>query len=131
MAKKVFTYRGHTIEELQKMPLDALAKLLPARQRRNLKRGFTPEQKKILDKIKKAKKGETVKLRTHCRDLIVLPEMVGLTFEIHNGKEFSRVVIQPEMIGHYFGEFALTRKKVVHGAPGMGATKSSLYVPLK
>lgn len=131
MAKKIFTYRGHTLEELKNMPLDAVAKLIPSRQRRSLKRGFTPEQKKILDKIRKAAKGETVKLRTHCRDLVVLPEMVGLTFEIHNGKEFSRVMIQPEMIGHYLGEFALTRKKVTHGAPGMGATKSSLYVPLK
>lgn len=130
MAKK-FTYRGYTLEELQKMPRDQFIELLPARQRRTLKRGFTQRQKKLLMKIKKVKKGEKVRLKTHCRDMVVLPEMVGITIEIHNGKEFTRVEIKPEMIGHYLSEFAPTRRRVRHGAPGMGATRSSLYIPLK
>ncbi len=131
MARKVFKYRGHTLEELQEMGIDKFIELLPARQRRTLRRGLSPRQKKLLQKIKRFKNGEKVKLRTHARDLIILPEMVGLTIEVHNGKEFQRVEIKEEMVGHYLGEFALTRKRVQHGSPGMGATRSSMYVPLK
>jgi small subunit ribosomal protein S19 len=70
-------------------------------------------------------------IRTHSRDFVVLPEMVGMTIEVYNGQEFNRFEIQPEMIGHYLGEFVQTRKRVEHSAPGVGATKSSKYVPLK
>jgi small subunit ribosomal protein S19 len=70
-------------------------------------------------------------IRTHARDMVILPEMVGTTIAVHNGKEFVPVEIVPEMIGHRLGEFAITNKRVVHGRPGVGATKSSMYVPLK
>ncbi len=82
-------------------------------------------------KIEKAKNGEKVKLHTHCRDVIITPEMLGLTFHVYNGKAFVKVHIIPEMLGHYLAEFALTRGRVRHGMPGIGATKSSLYIPLK
>ncbi len=136
MARKEFIYRGYTLEELQQMPLDNVIQLFPSRQRRSLKRGFLPRQKKVLEKIRKLKKdgnqgGRPRIIKTHCRDMIVLPEMVGVTFGIYNGKEFTEVIIQPEMIGCYFGEFAPTRKRVAHGDPGMGATRSSMFVPLK
>ncbi len=136
MARKVFKYRGYTLEELQQMPLDNVIDLFPSRQRRALKRGFLPRQKKVLEKIRKLKKEENKGgrpriIKTHCRDMIVLPEMIGLTFGIYNGKEFTEVTMQPEMIGCYFGEFAPTRKRVEHGDPGMGATRSSMFVPLK
>lgn len=136
MARKEFIYRGYTLEELQQMPLDNVIDLFPSRQKRSLKRGFLPRQKKVLEKIRKLKKdgnkgGRPQIIKTHCRDMIVLPEMVGLTFGIYNGKEFTEVTIQPEMIGCYFGEFAPTRKRVEHGDPGMGATRSSMFVPLK
>ncbi|WP_457554839.1 30S ribosomal protein S19 [Candidatus Pyrohabitans sp.] len=131
MARREFRYRGYTLDELRQMSMDELISLLPARQRRSLKRGLTPLQKKLMEKVKKALSGERVKLRTHARDMIILPSMVGLTFEVHNGKDWHRVEIKPEMIGHYLGEFSLTRKRVQHGSPGMGATRSSMYVPLK
>jgi small subunit ribosomal protein S19 len=139
LAKKVFKYHGHTLKELQKMSLEELAKLLPARQRRSLKRGFLPRQQNVLDKMRKLNKlskdkedgGKPVVIKTHCRDMIVLPEMVGTTFGIYNGKEFVQVTLTSEMIGSYFGEFAPTRQKVQHGDPGMGATRSSMFVPLK
>jgi small subunit ribosomal protein S19 len=135
MARKEFSYRGMGIEELQKMPMDTFISLLPSRQRRSLKKGLPPEKRKLLVKLRKAKEalnnGEQIIVRTHCRDMIVLPEMVGLTVGIYSGKEFTVVEIQPEMVGHFFGEFALTRRRVRHSAPGIGATKSSMYVPLK
>jgi len=132
MAKKIFTFQGHTLEELKKMKLEEVAKLMPARLRRSLLRRTAHEkQKKILKKIDRAKRGEEVKLRTHSRDLVITPDMVGLLLEVHNGKEFVKVEIKQEMIGHMLGEFALTRKRVKHGEAGIGATRSSMYIPLK
>ena len=132
---KKFTYRGYTLEELQKMPMDEFIKLLPARQRRSLLRGLTEQQRILLENIRRAKKkmaeGKKVVIKTHVRDMVILPEMVGLTIHVYNGREFVPVEIKPEMIGHYLGEFAITCKPVKHGAPGVGASRSSMYVPLK
>jgi len=132
---KEFRYKGYTLEELQKMSMDEFIKLLPARQRRSLLRGLTEAQRILLKKIRKAReamrRGKKVVIRTHVRDMIILPEMVGLTIHVYNGKEFVPVEIKPEMIGHYLGEFAITCKPVKHGAPGIGASRSSMYVPLK
>jgi small subunit ribosomal protein S19 len=127
MAKKEFTYRGKTLEELKKMSINEFKELLPARQRRSLKRGFTDQQKRLFKKIKE-KRGD---IKTHCRDMIILPEMVGSMIKVHNGKEFAVVRITEEMLGHYLGEFALTRKKVTHSAPGIGSTKSSSSLSVK
>jgi small subunit ribosomal protein S19 len=127
-----FTYRGYTLEQLQQMSMDEFIKLLPSRQRRSLKRGLTETQRKLLEKVRKYKRlGINKPIRTHARDMVILPEMVGTTIAVHNGKEFVPVEIVPEMIGHRLGEFAITNKRVVHGRPGVGATKSSMYVPLK
>jgi len=136
LARKVFKYKGYTLEELQEMSLEEVMKLYPARQRRSLKRGFLPRQQKVLDKMRKLNKegtkdGRPVVVRTHCRDMIVIPEMVGTTFGTYDGHNFVEVKITPEMLGHYFGEYAPTRQRVQHGDPGMGATRSSMFVPLK
>ncbi|WP_409199560.1 30S ribosomal protein S19 [Methanobrevibacter sp. DSM 116169] len=136
MARKEFKYRGYTLKELQEMSLDDVIALLPSRQRRSLKRGFLPRQQIVLDKMRKLKKeenkgGKPIVIKTHCRDMIVIPEMVGTRFGIYNGQHFVEVEIAPEMIGCYFGEFAPTRQRVQHGDPGMGATRSSMFVPLK
>ncbi len=135
---KKFRYRGRSLEELMEMPLDELVQLLPSRQRRSLLRGFTPAQKKLLLKIRKVKKrmqeGKLKRppvIRTHVRDLVILPEMVGLTIAVYNGKEFVPVRIVPAMIGHYLGEFSHTTKIVQHGEPGLKATRSSLHVASK
>ncbi len=125
-----FRYRGYTLEELQKMPLNELVKLLPARARRSLKRGFTEQQIGLIKRIEEAlnamKEGKPQpKIKTHARDMIILPFMVGLTIQVYNGKEYVPVKITPEMIGHYLGEFALTRKYPKHSGPGVGATRTS------
>jgi len=99
---------------------------------RAIARGLSPRHKKLLEKIKEWKENNIQKpIRTHLRDMIILPEMVGMKFAVHNGKEFVTIEIVPEMIGHRLGEFVLTRKRVVHGAPGIGATRSSMFIPLK
>lgn len=127
--KKVFTYRGYSLEELQKFTIEEFMPLLSSRMRRNLKRGLTERQEKLLNDIEKTTPGTPIK--THCRNMVILPSFVGHTINIHNGKEFQRVDIQPNMIGHYLGEFALTRQKVTHTGPGVGATRSSKFMPLK
>ncbi|MFB6266044.1 MAG: 30S ribosomal protein S19 [Halodesulfurarchaeum sp.] len=128
-----FTYRGHDLDELQDMRLEEVAELLPARQRRTITRGLSPEHEKLLEEAREAEPEETANdpIRTHLRDMPVLPEFVGLTFAVHNGQEFERVEVEPEMIGHYLGEFQLTRQQVEHGQAGIGATRSSKFVPLK
>lgn len=131
-----FRYRGYTLEELLKMPRDEFIKLLPSRQRRSLLRGPTEAQRKLLEKIEKARRAiaegkKPPVIKTHVRDMVILPEMVGLTIHVYNGKEFIPVHITPEMIGHYLGEFAPTTKRVVHGAPGLRATRSSMFIALK
>jgi len=135
MVKKIYNYRGHTQEELNAMSMDELVKILPSRARRSLTSGLNEEQKKLLKKVKKAqealKEGKKEVVKTHCRDTPILPDMVGLDFEIYNGKEFTRVEIKTEMIGQYLGEYSLTRRPVKHSAPGVGATRSSLFVPIK
>jgi len=132
---KEFTYRGHTINELQSISMDEFIRLLPSRQRRSLQRGLNPEQRKLLENIRRARKvlkeGGKAVIKTHARDMIILPEMVGATVLVHNGKEFTAVEIAPEMVGHYLGEFAITNRPVKHGSPGIGASRSSMYVPLK
>ncbi len=130
-----FKYRGFTLEDLKKMNMDQFIQLLPSRARRSLKRGLPPRQKKLLERLRRAyrakKRGKDLLTRTHVRDMIIFPEMVGLKIGVYNGKVFEIVEIKPEMIGHYLGEFSLTRRRVQHGSPGIGATRSSKYVPLK
>jgi small subunit ribosomal protein S19 len=132
---KDFSYRGHSLVSLTGMSMDEFITLLPSRQRRSLQRGLTPEQRILLEKLREAKEaqkqGKEVNLKTHVRDLIILPEMVGVKIQIHHGKEFVAVEIKPEMLGHDTGEFAITNTPVRHGTPGIGASRSSMYVPLK
>jgi len=129
---RIFTYRGKTLEELQKMTLQEFSGLVTSRIRRRIARGFSPTEKKfVADVLKAAKAGDKTPIRSHCRDVIITPQMVGALVALHNGKEYVNFEITQAQIGHYLGEFALTRKRVQHGAPGIGATKSSLFVPLK
>ncbi len=127
MAKKEFTYRRKTLEELKKMSLNEFAELVPARQRRSLKRGLTDQQKRLLNKLRKGEKN----IKTHCRNMITLPEMVGQAIQVHDGKSFITIRITDEMIGHSLGEFTLNRRRVSHSAPGIGATRSSASLSVK
>jgi small subunit ribosomal protein S19 len=125
--REEFTYHGFRIEELQKMGMAELLPIMPARVRRKVSRGLTRGEVHLHSRFKS---GDT-RIRTHLRDMVIMPDMIGKEVEIYNGKEFMKVEIQPESVFHYFGEFALTRRKVTHGSAGIGATRSSKYVPLK
>ncbi|MEM3143666.1 MAG: 30S ribosomal protein S19 [Candidatus Nitrosotenuis sp.] len=129
---KEYDYRGIPLEQLQNMSLEKLFEIFPARARRSLTRGITDGKRKLIEEIKLDKAGKLKNpIKTHIRDLIILPYMVGVTINVHSGKEFVPVTITPQMIGHYVGEYVRTNKRVQHGAPGVGASRSSLYVPLK
>ena len=127
-----FTYRGLSQKELEELPLDKMLKLFPSRARRSLTRGINDGKRKLIEEMKAAKAG-TLKnpINTHLRDVLILPAMVGVTLNVFSGKGFKPVTITTEMIGHYLGEYVITNKRVSHGAPGVGASRSSLYVPLK
>lgn len=125
MAK--FIFRGKPMEDVEKMESKELAEILTSRKRRSLEKGFGYEQKKLLKKIKEGKGF----VKTHRRDMIIIPQMIGRKIGIHNGREFVAVEIRPEMVGHCLGEFAMTRKETKHSSPGMGATRGSKFVPLK
>lgn len=135
MAKE-FMYMGKTLNELQQLSLEDFAKLTNSRARRSLVRGL---EKTTLSKIQEAFKqhqgarpGPNVKaIRTHSRDFVIIPQMVGLKFAVHRGNSFEPVEIQPEMLGHRLGEYVLTRKPVKHGKAGIGSTKSSSAVTAK
>ena len=129
---KEFTYRGLSQKELESLPIDKILQLFPARARRSLTRGINDNKRKLLGEIKATKAG-TLKnpINTHLRDVLILPNMVGVTVNVYSGKEFRPVTITTEMVGHYLGEYVITNKRVSHGAPGVGASRSSLYVPLK
>ena len=131
MVKK-FTFHGLSTEETESLTGEKLFDLLSSRARRSLKRGINDQKRKLIGEIKMKKAGKlSGDIKTHLRELIILPYMTGVTVNVFSGKEFVPIVIATEMIGHYLGEYVITNKRVSHGAPGVGASRSSLYVPLK
>ncbi|MSS75243.1 30S ribosomal protein S19 [Candidatus Pacearchaeota archaeon] len=121
-SKEVF-YRGQNVEDLKKLDAREVAKFIPSRSRRSVLRNFQNHESfiKRCETQFNAKK----KIKTHLRDIVILPRLVGMTIGIHAGKSFTDLAITHRMIGHRLGEFALTRTKVQHGNPGLGSTKSS------
>ncbi|MFT4310098.1 MAG: ribosomal protein S19 family protein [Candidatus Woesearchaeota archaeon] len=124
MAKKEFTYRGKTLDVLQKMSTKEFAGLVPSRSRRKLLRGLTDAEKLFVKSVEVSSKP----VKTHCRDMIVLPFMVGKTIKVHRGNTFEDVIVEPEMLGYRLGEFALSRKRAKHNDAGVGKKKSKVNV---
>ena len=125
ITKKDFTFRGKTLEELQKLDVREFAKYLKSRQRRTVLRQFQEIEKFIARAKIKIAKNKPV--RTHYRDLVIVPAMVGMRLNIYNGRNFVPVDVIGEMLGHEFGEFSMTRVKVKHGGAGIGATKGTKH----
>lgn len=133
---KTFSYRGVDLDQLVKISQTELKRLFPCRIRRKLNRGLKRKPQTLLRKLRRAKKeaGPMEKpaiVKTHLRNMIILPEMIGSILGVYNGRVFNQVEIKAEMIGHYLGEFSITYKPVKHGRPGIGATHSSRFIPLK
>ena len=137
--KKTFkksTYRGIELEKLLEVNMDVLVKLMKSRQQRRFSHGIHHRYDRLLKKLRKSKKecpyGEKPKpVRTHLRNCIVLPEMVGSIVDVYGGKYWNSVEVKADMIGHYLGEFSLTYKPIKHGKVGVGATRSSKFTSLK
>jgi|TARA_B110000263_G_scaffold161869_1_gene140774 small subunit ribosomal protein S19 len=127
-SKKEFTYRGLAIDKLKELSFEDFMVMVPSRQRRTFRRGLSQQQAKLITDSNN--KPEKV-IRTHRREMIIVPQFVGRTFAVHNGREFVNIEIMAEMIGLYFGELAPTRTSPTHTGPGVGATKSSKFMPLK
>ena len=125
-------YRGHELHELVEMKIHNVVKLFRSRQRRRYARGIQKKYDTLLKKIRKAKlecpEGEKPKgVKTHLRNAIILPEMVGSVVEVYRGNDFVPVEIKADMIGTYLGEYSMTYKPIAHGKLGVGATKSSKF----
>jgi len=129
MAKKEFTYRGKSTEELLKLDTREFGKLLPSKRKRCVLRNFQDIENFV--KRCKTKLGRGKRIKTQARDIIVVPQMVGMKIEVYNGKEYVNLNVVWDMIGHRLGEFSPTRKKVAHSAPGIGATRSSAALSVK
>jgi len=133
---KKFTYRGLSLEELVALKNEKLIELFTSKQRRRFNRGLKHKYQRFIQKLRKAKKNlqpgeKPAPVKTHMRDAIILPEMVGSVVGIHSGKEFTNVEIKFDMIGTYLGEYGITYKPITHGKPGVGATKGSAHTALK
>ncbi|KAJ0111162.1 hypothetical protein Patl1_03228 [Pistacia atlantica] len=141
---KKFSFRGVDLDALLDMSTDELVKMFNARARRRLPSIFAylifllvvSERLDLIKKLRKAKReaalGEKPEpVRTHLRNMIIVPEMIGSIVGVYNGKTFNQVEIKPEMIGHYLAEFSISYKPVKHGRPGIGATHFSRFIPLK
>ncbi|KAJ2162386.1 40s ribosomal protein S15 [Coemansia sp. RSA 552] len=131
-----FSFRGVDLDQLLDVPSEQFMDMVSCRARRKFKRGLKRKPMGLIKKLRVAKqnapdneKPEAVK--THLRNMIIVPEMIGSVVGVYNGKVFNQVEIKPDMIGHYLGEFSITYKPVRHGRPGMGATHSSRFIPLK
>ncbi len=128
---RIYTFKGKTSEQLAAMPNSEFIKLLDSRQRRSIKRNGLA-YKSLLEKISKAKASNSKKvIKTHTREAVILPGWIGLTFGVHNGKEFKEFQVTEEMMGHRLGEFSFSTKRVLHSAPGIRATRGSKFLSVK
>ena len=126
MAREI-KWQNKTEEEVKEISLEEFMKMIPARSRRSLKRGFTHQQKMVLEAVEQNDNN----IKTHARNMVIVPAMLGKTIKIYNGKEFIPLTVTLEMLGHCLGEFSLTRKMLTHGSAGIGATRSSKTVSAK
>lgn len=106
--------------------------LFRARQRRKFSRGIKRKPIALLKKLRKAKR-ETAygdkpeAIKTHLRNMVIVPEMIGSVVGVYNGKQYINVEVKPDMIGHYLAEFSITYKPIRHGRAGGG---KGAFVPL-
>eukprot|EP00441_Pelagodinium_beii_P019965 CAMPEP_0197661834 /NCGR_PEP_ID=MMETSP1338-20131121/51695_1 /TAXON_ID=43686 ORGANISM="Pelagodinium beii, Strain RCC1491" /NCGR_SAMPLE_ID=MMETSP1338 /ASSEMBLY_ACC=CAM_ASM_000754 /LENGTH=149 /DNA_ID=CAMNT_0043239469 /DNA_START=81 /DNA_END=530 /DNA_ORIENTATION=+ len=135
-AFRKFSYRGVDLEDLLEKSKPEVTAMMCSRQRRALSRGLPKGAVRLMKKLRKAKTNcpeheKPTVVNTHLRNVIIFPDMIGSVVGIYNGQTFNPVDIKPAMVGRYLGEFAITYKPISHGRPGVGATHSSRFIPLK
>ena len=128
-------WKGVDEDAIEKVSVEDFLKKATSRERRTVNRALKNKNKRLkalIDEGRRIKKENPKKqIRTHLRYAVILPEWVGLTFGIHNGKEFKRIEITVGKVGKRLGDFAHTTGRVAHSGPGVGATRGSKFVPLK
>ena len=133
-----FTFRGIDLDQLLKLSPNEVREQLTARARRRFKRGVPPKYNRLVKKLRASKRAaaaigpheKPAPVKTHLRDMIIMPDMIGSVVAIYNGKHFNILEVKPECVGKYLAEFSITYKPVGHGRPGIGATNSSRFIPL-
>lgn len=133
---QVPTYKGLSVEEIMKLDIKSVGKYTCSRVARKIRRGLPDKQLHLLEKVRKVRDFNKTAakpkiIKTHLRDMVVMPEMVGMTISCYNGKQFIPIECKHNMLGMYLGEFAQTYKMVKHGKAGVGATRGSSSVSLK
>ena len=134
---KKFTFRGLELEKLLDLSNEELLGYVHARARRRMKRGLKRKPMTLIKRLRKAKKDvknpldKPKAIKTHLRNMIIVPEMIHSVVAVYNGKVFNLITIMPEMVGFYLGEFSISYRPVRHGRPGIGSTNSSRFIPLK
>ncbi|CAO1638585.1 unnamed protein product [Sympodiomycopsis kandeliae] len=131
-----YSYRGHELDKLLDMSNEEFMQIVHARVRRRFQRGLNRKPMGLIKKLRKAKaeappNEKPAPVKTHLRDMIVVPEMIGSVISIYNGKVFNTIEVKPEMTGHYLAEFSMSYIPTRHGKPGLGSTNSSRFIPLK
>ena len=109
-------YRGENVEKLKTVGTREFAKLVKSRARRTILRNYDIIEAFVRKIEEKAAKGKMAK--THDRALVIVPRMVGKVIGVYNGKDFVKVMITYEMLGHRLGEFSMTRKIAKHTSLG-------------
>mmetsp|Transcript_31316 Transcript_31316/g.41452 ORF Transcript_31316/g.41452 Transcript_31316/m.41452 type:complete len:154 (-) Transcript_31316:5-466(-) len=132
---KKFQFRGIELDKLLDLSHEELLNYVHARARRRMQRGLKRKPMALVKKLRKAKAAcgpldKPAPIKTHLRNMLIVPEMIHSNVAVYNGKVFNVVNIMPEMVGHYLGEFSITYRPVRHGRPGIGSTNSSRFIPL-
>ncbi len=131
---RIERFKGKSADELKSMTLDQTLPYLTSRSRRALRRASSKSIrfKQLIKKVNKLRAANSSKpIKTHVREAVILPDWLGMTFGIYNGKEFKNVLITIDKIGYRLGDFSHTTGRVLHSGPGVGATRGSKFVPLK
>ncbi|BCS90816.1 MAG: 30S ribosomal protein S19 [Candidatus Micrarchaeota archaeon] len=123
-------FKGLTESQLKELPYEKFLQLIDSRARRFLTRKSL-QYKEVMANVEKAKRKGSNTVKTRVREAVILPEWVGMVFQVHNGKQYVNVEIKPEMVGRRLGEFVYTVQRVVHSTPGIKATKSSRSIGQK
>ena len=109
-------FRGRNVEELKAVSTREFSKLVKSRERRTILRNYDVIEAFIKRMEIKIAKGKMMK--THDRTIVIVPRMLGKRIGVYNGKEFVKVDITYEMLGHRLGEFSMTRRIAKHTSLG-------------